>query len=446
MQTIARGRRQGLPAVAWAMVAFLLAFGAVLAPTPAQAAPPDGWNNRHLDEITLLGSHNGFSNSADGVNFAQNQSYSLRDQLNSLNVRATELDIWGTGNGVWVEHGAPDLTGGKRLFLHMQTIVDFLRNNPHEIFVLTFEDYTDTAQLQREFDLVPGLQDLAFNPNAWDVWNKGWPRVEDMVNTNKRLLMLSGRYDKQDLNVFPMKEWTVQNHYDDGVGACNDRKGDGISTQLGKATWANGDGPNSHANTNARAFQKLFFNNNFSARSYDDFYRSVKACEPKTLGRMPNMISTDWIGYSNRDAERFVNDTNRAVGWNVGSTNLCLDVEGGRTEDRTPVQLYGCNWSNSQAWRRVPIDDALDGFELRALGQCLDVAGGIAAKGTKIQTYGCNGTVAQRWVHEGTGNRLRNLGTNMCLDVTNVIIASGTKLQLWDCNGSPSQYFDWRMV
>ncbi|MFF0437185.1 ricin-type beta-trefoil lectin domain protein [Streptomyces sp. NPDC004327] len=438
-------QRRGLPALALAMVAFLLAFGAVLAPTPAQAAPPDGWNNRHLDEITLLGSHNGFANGADSVNIGRNQGFSLRDQLNNLNVRATELDIYG-GNGVWVQHGG-DWSGGKRLFLHMQTIVDFLRNNPHEVFVLTFEDYTDNGQLRSEFDMVPGLQDLAFNPNAWDVWNKGWPKVEDMVAANKRLLMFSGRYDKQDLNVFPMKEWTVQNTYKDGVGACNDRLGDGISTQLGKASWATGEGANSHANTNARAFQKLFFNNNFDARSYDDFYRSVKACEPKTLGRMPNMISTDWIGDGgNRDAERFVNDTNRAVDWNVASTNLCLDVEGGRIADGTRVQLYGCNWSNSQAWRRVPIDDSLDGFELRALGQCLDVAGGVAVERTRIQVYGCNGTVAQRWVHEGTGNRLRNLGTNMCLDVTDGIIASGTKLQLFTCNGSPSQYFDWRMV
>ncbi|MFD7234400.1 hypothetical protein ACFWAT_03730 [Streptomyces syringium] len=33
----------------------------------------------------------------------------------------------------------------------MQTIGEFLNNNPHEIFVLTFEDYTRCEQLQAEF-------------------------------------------------------------------------------------------------------------------------------------------------------------------------------------------------------------------------------------------------------------------------------------------------------
>ncbi|AZK95460.1 MULTISPECIES: ricin-type beta-trefoil lectin domain protein [Streptomyces] len=436
----------GLPSrltAVWLAVVSVLTLGIVAVPTPAQAVPPDGWNNRHLDEITLLGSHNGFANDSDGVFGAgRNQSFSLHDQINQLNVRATELDIYGTANGVWTYHTTNWTGGGKRLRQHLYTIKDFLDRNRNEVFVLTLQDNTTPDQLRDEFASVPGLTDLALNPWEWNVRYQGWPKVSDMVDRNKRLLMLSGRNDKGHLNVHHMREWTMQNHYNDGIGVCTDRKGDGISTQLGAP--GQGETFNGFSNTNARAFQKLFFANNFSARTYNDFHWSARACEGKTEGRMPNMISTDWIGHGgNRDAERFVNAANRSVSWTMGS--LCIDVEGGRTGNGTPVQIWGCNWSNSQAWRRVPVDGV--GFELRALGQCLDVAGGRAVRGNKIQIYGCNGTMSQRWAHEGSsGNRLRNLVTNMCIDLPNRNGTPGVDLQLWDCDGSVGQRFDWNLA
>ncbi|MFJ5723027.1 RICIN domain-containing protein [Streptomyces sp. NPDC093149] len=413
---------------------------------PAHAELPDGgWGERHLDEVTLLGSHNGYANGPDGMSAPfTNQTYSLRDQLWNQGVRATELDVYdysyGTGDDrppfARTGHGEVFRQWGRPLADHLRTIVDFLNSNRQEVFVLTLEDNASKDLLAEAFDSVPGARSMMFDPHAWRVDSIGWPRVQDMVNTNQRLLVLSGKVDREDIGIFPMRDWTIQNHYDNGIRQCTDRSGDGISDPL--------DVGGRYGASGQRAFQKLFFNNQFSSRTYDDFYQTVKtACESATHGRMPNMISTDWIGYDNQDAWRFVNDTDKGVGWNVGGRDLCLDVEGGRSDNGTPVQIYSCNWTNSQAWSRVPILKQ-NVFEMRAFGKCLDVAGGSTANGTRVQLYDCNGTGSQLWWHDNRA--LRNPMSGKCLDVPSGDFSPGRDLQLYDCNGMPSQAWDWRMV
>ncbi|HEX4385481.1 MAG TPA: glycoside hydrolase family 3 C-terminal domain-containing protein, partial [Myxococcales bacterium] len=62
-------------------------------------------------------------------------------------------------------------------------------------------------------------------------------------------------------------------------------------------------------------------------------------------------------------------------------------------------------------------------------GKCLDVAGANRANGTKIQLWECNSTDAQRW-KRGANGSLQALGK--CMD-------AAESLHLFDCNGSETQ-------
>ncbi|MGC9544886.1 RICIN domain-containing protein, partial [Streptomyces sp. UG1] len=79
-----------------------------------------------------------------------------------------------------------------------------------------------------------------------------------------------------------------------------------------------------------------------------------------------------------------------------------------------------------------------------AKGKCLDVQGGKKTNGTPVQVYKCNGSTAQRWALEGDslGLHLRNVKSAKCLDVSSNKSANGTKIQIWTCNDSPAQTWE----
>ncbi|WP_199926046.1 RICIN domain-containing protein, partial [Streptomyces sp. NRRL S-495] len=113
----------------------------------------------------------------------------------------------------------------------------------------------------------------------------------------------------------------------------------------------------------------------------------------------------------------------------------CLDVTGGNTADRTPIDLYDCNNTRSQRWTPSASSGV---FTLKAFDKCLDVAGGLTNRGTRVDLYTCNGTPAQNW-QQGDNSSLVNPASGRCLDVTDGNSANGTALQIWDCNASDSQ-------
>ncbi|GAA0387524.1 RICIN domain-containing protein [Streptomyces luteireticuli] len=119
-----------------------------------------------------------------------------------------------------------------------------------------------------------------------------------------------------------------------------------------------------------------------------------------------------------------------------GAPDKCLDVQGGKTSNGTPVQVYTCNGTNAQKW-------VVDGGALRnvASSQCLDVKGADAANGTAAQLWTCNGSGAQNWRYSTHGTTsLSNVGTGNCLDLHT--FANGRDAWMWDCNGTTAQKFD----
>ncbi|MFE9555169.1 ricin-type beta-trefoil lectin domain protein [Streptomyces sp. NPDC006703] len=118
----------------------------------------------------------------------------------------------------------------------------------------------------------------------------------------------------------------------------------------------------------------------------------------------------------------------------------CLDVEGGRRDNGTPVQLYTCNGTAAQQW--ILYSDA-NGPHLQSRDsyKCLDAAGGKTDDGTKVQIYQCNGTAAQTWDYNLRATTpLKNVGAGKCLDLHS--FDNGYDTWLWPCNGTPAQQFD----
>ncbi|MFI8070256.1 protein kinase [Streptomyces sp. NPDC086033] len=88
-------------------------------------------------------------------------------------------------------------------------------------------------------------------------------------------------------------------------------------------------------------------------------------------------------------------DGSAAQQWQLGSgvvrsSGKCMTVAGGATDDRTAIQLAGCDGSGSQQFR-------LDGTELLAeqSQKCVDIFGG--ASGTVAVLWECNGRDNQIW-------------------------------------------------
>ncbi|WP_434975091.1 DddA-like double-stranded DNA deaminase toxin [Streptomyces collinus] len=118
----------------------------------------------------------------------------------------------------------------------------------------------------------------------------------------------------------------------------------------------------------------------------------------------------------------------------------CLDVQGGKKDNGTPVQVYTCNGSAAQKWVLYGSEDNLHLQNVNAF-KCLDVAGNNAANGTKIQISSCKDSKSQTWASDLRGaTSLKNTGTGKCLDLHT--FDNGNDAKLYTCNGTDAQQFD----
>ncbi|MFI5527081.1 ricin-type beta-trefoil lectin domain protein [Kitasatospora sp. NPDC051853] len=116
-----------------------------------------------------------------------------------------------------------------------------------------------------------------------------------------------------------------------------------------------------------------------------------------------------------------------------GLAGKCLDLDGGTTQDGTPVQLYDCNqWPPSQTWT-YGTDSTVT-----IAGKCLDVAGQAVTNGSPVHLWTCNGGDNQKWTQQADGT-LRGTQSGLCLDVPGATTANRTHLALWTCNSGNNQ-------
>jgi hypothetical protein len=312
---------------------------------------------RRFDELTWLTAHNAFNNPEDSRWVVTNQSRGITHALND-GVRALMLDVWSFESStarciasfgsdcykrdLYLCHEHCDGVPGIGYALPRQTagwalsqVVNWLGQHPDEIVTVFLEDYSTHDELKRTLDGVAGLRDVLFDPYAWNVTQSDWPRARDLIDANKRLLVISDRSEKRDLGIAFGQDFTVENYWSTGTFgdklACTSRWGNiGLDA------------------TDAR-FHRLFVMNHFrdiptgAGAASDNGYGKLTSrlndnCLPAAR-RKPNYIAVDYYeSGGDGGAARFVRDIGRATAILFGDGNY-----GGRG------QLIGPGYTNTGA-------------------------------------------------------------------------------------------------
>jgi hypothetical protein len=117
----------------------------------------------------------------------------------------------------------------------------------------------------------------------------------------------------------------------------------------------------------------------------------------------------------------------------AGLIDRCLDDYQGSTANGAKVDLYSCNYNNSQNWN-IPGDGTI-----RVGGKCLDIYQAGTTDGAKVDLYSCNGGANQQW--QATNGTLVNPVSGKCLDDPGSTTVLGTQIDIKTCDGSLGQYW-----
>ncbi len=122
------------------------------------------------------------------------------------------------------------------------------------------------------------------------------------------------------------------------------------------------------------------------------------------------------------------------------TSSRCMDVEGGRSDDRTNIRNWTCNFSLAQKYR---VEAVAGGVRLVnvASNKCVDVDGNRLEDFTNVQLYTCNGTGAQvfRVVDVAGGVQLVHGASGRCVGVADGNPAQATNIRIRGCGPGPAQ-------
>ena len=107
--------------------------------------------------------------------------------------------------------------------------------------------------------------------------------------------------------------------------------------------------------------------------------------------------------------------TNLMIASAPGGGQFCMDAQGDRKADGTPVYIFRCHGRENQRWtvtRNVDGTSAITGTG----GLCLDVRGGGTRDGTPVQLWQCHFGGNQRFRVLDDG-RIQEVGSGKCLMV-----------------------------
>jgi hypothetical protein len=157
--------------------------------------------------VAYLTTHNAFNSKQDRYLFP-NQKSNISEQLNN-GVRALMIDVY-DDNGSTVVYHAYKFLGSQPLSVYLNDIKYFLDNNPNEILTIILETYTSSNAIENEINKVGLLKYL----HTQDV-NSLWPKLQTMIDSNKRLVILSDKNDANEKQSWYHYVWNfaVENKY-----------------------------------------------------------------------------------------------------------------------------------------------------------------------------------------------------------------------------------------
>lgn len=126
-------------------------------------------------------------------------------------------------------------------------------------------------------------------------------------------------------------------------------------------------------------------------------------------------------------------------------SNMVIDVNDAKTNNRTNIQLYSSNGTNAQKWYVKPIGDGY--YEITTMlnnNVSLDVANAGKKNRTNIQLYTKNNTNSQKWYIKDAGAGyyyIISKCNGLYVDVDNGGTRNKTNIQMYKGNGTNSQKF-----
>ncbi len=199
---------------------FPVAFSAV-----AQCNLHNSLCSKRYNEVAYLTTHNAYNSTENGFTLP-NHNYNITSQLN-FGVRGLMIDVYYNAGINLVYHGFPFL-GTEPLTDVLTEIRLFLDANPNEIVTIILECYVSSNAYEQDM-ITSGLLPYVYTHTGGQ-----WPTLQEMINANERLVILSDADDAA-----PGQEWyhyvwdyAVETHYSvyssDGF-TCDFNRGDSIN-------------------------------------------------------------------------------------------------------------------------------------------------------------------------------------------------------------------------
>ncbi|HOZ31033.1 MAG TPA: phosphatidylinositol-specific phospholipase C domain-containing protein [Bacteroidales bacterium] len=154
---------------------------------------------KRYNETAFLTTHNSF-NCEEGDFQMPNQTYSISNQLND-GVRALMIDVYDKNGIPTVYHGV-SILGSVPLSSNLAEIKTFLDNNNTEIVTIIFECNVSADMIEQAF-IDANLYDYLYKKNDL----LPWPTLEEMINSNKRLVVFTDVDDASELQKWYHYAW-----------------------------------------------------------------------------------------------------------------------------------------------------------------------------------------------------------------------------------------------
>ncbi|XP_073025195.1 PI-PLC X domain-containing protein At5g67130-like [Primulina eburnea] len=192
--------------------------------------------NLPFNRYTWLTTHNSFARlgarSATGsvILSPQNQQDSITNQLHN-GVRGLMLDMYDFENDVWLCHSfggrCYNYTAFQPAINVLKEVQLFLDSNPSEIVTIIIEDYVTSPKGLTNVFNASGLSKYWFPVSRMPTNGQDWPKVDDMVRQNQRLVVFTSKSSKESTEGIAY-EWryVVENQYGKGgmvAGSCPNR-------------------------------------------------------------------------------------------------------------------------------------------------------------------------------------------------------------------------------
>ena len=249
--------------------------------------------DKKYNEVAFLTTHNAFNSSEDNFQFP-NQTYNILNQLNA-GVRGLMIDVY-DNNGTPIVYHSFSILGSIPLQDIFNDIKSFLDLNTNEIVTLILECYIDANSIENV------LQQSLLNNYLYSKDSQSnWATLDEMINSNKRLIIFSDQNDASSSQSWYHYVWdyAVETHFsvsDINDFSCDYNRGDSINDLFIFNHFLTDD-----------LFGYGLYNESLSVNSNPFFIDRVTSCW-QSKNKFPNFLTVDFVELG--DAQTVVNQIN----------------------------------------------------------------------------------------------------------------------------------------